>query len=72
MEELKQECVIDHSLQDVKEKLQPFLVLDFGTKLAALLDQGKFSQEQLNELYHHLKKLHKYQEKINDVLREVE
>ncbi|GAX89246.1 hypothetical protein [Effusibacillus lacus] len=72
MNEEKKECTIDHTLEDLKGKLQPFLALEFGTKLAALLDQDKFNQEQLNELFHHLKKLHKYQDKINDLIREAE
>ncbi|BCJ85541.1 group-specific protein [Effusibacillus dendaii] len=71
MKDQKEECAIDHTLQDVKEKLQPFLALEFGTKLSTLLEQEKFNQQQLNELFHHLKKLTKYQDKINEIIEEV-
>lgn len=72
MQEQKQECVIDHTLEDVKTKLEPFQTLTFGAKLADLLEQGKFDQSQLNELFHHLKKLHKYQDKINEIMEQAE
>ena len=68
MQEQKPECIIDHTPEDVKEKLQPFLALEFATRLAGLLEQEKFDQQQLNELFHHLKKLHKYQDKINEIM----
>lgn len=63
-----QECEIDHTADDVKAKLEPFLALEFASELNDLLQKGTFTQEQLNELFHHLKKLHKYQGKIEEIL----
>ncbi len=63
-----QECEIDHTVEDVQAKLEPFLTLEFGSELKESLQQGTFTQVQLNELFHHLKKLHKYQGKINEIL----
>lgn len=52
------ECRLNHSVEDVQNKLAeqaPFLPGDRATQLSALLETD-LSQEQLNELFHLLKK----------------
>lgn len=71
MEQAHQECTIDHELTDVKARLRGLESLDFGGDIAALLDSGAFNQEQINEIFHHLKKLHKYRDKIQEIVKEV-
>lgn len=52
------ECRLNHSVEDVQNKLveqAPFLPGDRAARLSALLETD-LSQEQLNELFHLLKK----------------
>ncbi|KKI90275.1 hypothetical protein WQ54_20070 [Bacillus sp. SA1-12] len=51
-------CTIDHSLEDVKKKLEeqsPFLLPELAEKCANYLIVPR-SQNELNELFHFLKK----------------
>ncbi|MGM7722422.1 hypothetical protein [uncultured Metabacillus sp.] len=51
-------CNIDHSVEDVKKKLEeqsPFLLSELAEKCANFLTVPR-SQNDLNELFHHLKK----------------
>ncbi|MBO8171939.1 MAG: group-specific protein [Bacillaceae bacterium] len=52
------ECKLDHSLEDVKKKLQdqsPYLGQELTEKVASFLDKS-ISQAELNEMFHLLKK----------------
>ncbi|MGE5702420.1 MAG: hypothetical protein ACM32O_07830 [Clostridia bacterium] len=52
------ECRLDHSVDDVRKKLeeqQPFLPADLVKGMQQILQQS-ISQEELNELFHLLKK----------------
>lgn len=53
------ECKLDHTLEDVKAKLEqqaPHLPESHAMKLAKQIESGTWSQAQLNEVFHLLKK----------------